>query len=727
MPTSPIKKTLVALGLFLAMTYHVVGAWAMPDPPRRGLALSGQQEQWLEKNSPLRAGVWTDSPPLAFTEVDGKPRGIVVDYLSLIERRLGARLSLRVYSSMAKAQAGLRRGEVDLAPVVLDGPDRDLTYSEPFLSVPVVVMTRAESSGINGLADLAGKLLMVKSLHPAEFWFRRDHPQIKLAPLEDDGGLWTVAEGRADGMIGGLLDLVWAARSQGISNLKVALATGYSYQLALAMRPEQAPLAEIVNQVLATLGQDERQEIYHRWAPVQVDGLDWGQVWRFGGVTLGLGLMLLGLVIYWNRRLAAEVKRRREAEAVLTSTKRRFETVFQSQLDAILVLDSSHPPLIVDCNGAAERVFGYRKEDMLGRGTSILHLDHEHQERLLDRLYQGMTQQGFFHESDYEMIRQDGRVFPCELSIAPLSDDQGERLGWICVVRDVSERKLAQEERRRLFDLSPDLLSIMDFDGYFREINLSWTKVTGWSQEQLKARPWHELVHPDDRPAIRDAGRRLIHGQTVTDFENRFKCKDGSWIWLNWSSSALASHGLVYSVAHDITQRKRMEGELARLATTDWLTGVANRQHFLELASQEFKRSRRYGKPMMVVMIDMDRFKDINDTYGHAMGDELLRQAARACRQSLRDSDIFGRLGGEEFAAVLVEADLDEGRMVAERLREALAGLRTGLETDGPVCTASLGLAQMDPRDQRLDDLLKRASAALYQAKRTGRNLVAQL
>lgn len=714
-------KIMIALWLAVATAAPAGIVAAMPEAPRRTVTLTSQQEQWLESNRLLRVGIWIDSPPLAFIEVDGQPRGIVVDYLSLIERRLGARLSPRVYATLAKAQAGLRRGEVDLAPVVLDGPDRDLTYSDPFLSVPVVVMTRDDSSGLDGMADLAGKLLMVKSLHPAEFWTRRDHPQVKLVPVNDDGGLWAVAEGRADGMIGGLLDLVWAARSQGVSNLKVAFATGYNYQLALAMRPEQAPLAGIVNQLLVGVGESERQEIYHRWAPVQVSGLDWGQIWRIGGVALGLGLTILGLILYWNRRLAAEVKRRRQAEAVLTSTKRRFETVFQSQQDAILVLDSSHPPLIVDCNGAAERIFGYRKEDMLGRGTSLLHLDQEHQKRLLDRLYQGITRQGFFHESDYEMIHQDGRVFPCELSIAPLSDDQGERLGWIYVVRDVSERKLAQEERRRLFDLSPDLMSIMDFDGYFREINLSWTRVTGWSQEQLKSRPWHELVHPDDRPAIRDAGRRLIHGQTVTDFENRFRCKDGSWIWLNWSSSALASHGLVYSVAHDITQRKRMEGELARLATTDWLTGVANRQHFLDLASHEFKRSRRYGKPMMVVMIDMDRFKDINDTYGHAMGDELLRQAARACRHSLRDSDIFGRLGGEEFAAVLVEADLIEGRMVAERLREALAGLASHI----PVCTASLGLAQMDERDQRLEDLLKRASAALYQAKRSGRNLVA--
>lgn len=727
MPNLSLPKVLIVfLTLFSLALFPAATTSAQEGGARAGALLTDQQKLWLESNPLIRIGLWSDTPPVVFTESDGRPRGIVVDYLEAIERQ-GVRLNPRVYPNLAEALDGLRRGEIDLIPSALQAADRDLVYTKPFVSIPLVVMTREGLEGLNSLEDFKGKVLMVNQGHAVEAWVRRDHPAIKLVPVNNGGGLWAVAEGRADGIIGGLNGLVWSARANGVNNLKVAFATEYIYQLAFGVRREYAPLAAILDRMLESLPDSEKREIYHRWAPVRGNGVDWDQVWRLGGTSLGLGLLLVGLVLYWNRRLSSEVKRRRQAEAVLTSTKRLFETVFQSQQDAILVLDSSRPPLIVECNGAAERIFGYRKDDMLGRGTSLLHLDQEHQDRLLNRLYHSMTQQGFFHESDYEMIRQDGQVFPCELSIAPLSDGDGERLGWICVVRDVSERKLAQEERRRLFDLSPDLMSIMDFDGYFREINLSWTKVTGWSEEQLKARPWHDLVHPDDRSAIRDAGRRLMHGQAVTNFENRFKCKDGSWIWLNWSSSALASHGLVYSVAHDITQRKRMEGELVRLATTDWLTGVANRQHFLELAQQEFKRSWRYGKPMMVVMIDLDRFKDINDTYGHAMGDEVLRQAAKVCRGSLRDSDIFGRLGGEEFAAVLVEADLVEGRMVAERLREALAGLRLGLEDGGPVCTASLGLAQMCQQDQRLDDLLKRSSSALYKAKRSGRNLVAQI
>ncbi len=726
MPNLSLPKVLLVIALVFQGIFPPELASAQENGSGGGALLSEQQRLWLESNPLLRIGIWSDTPPVVFTESAGGPRGIVVDYLEAIERQ-GVRLNPRIYPSMAEALEGLRRGEVDLIPSALDVPDRDLVYTQAFVSFPVVVMTREGLEGVNSLADFKGKVLMVSRRHAAEVWVRRDYPEIKLVPVNNGGGLWAVAEGRADGVIGGLSGLVWSARANGVSNLKMAFATEYVYQVGFGVRREYAPLAIILDQVLKSLSESEKQDIYQRWAPVRMSGVDWDQVWRLGGASLGMGLLLVGLVLYWNRRLSNEVKRRRQAETVLTRTKRLFETVFQSQQDAILVLDSSRPPLIVECNGAAERIFGYRRDDMLGRGTGLLHLDQEHQDRLLNRLYHSMTQQGFFHESDYEMIRQDGRVFPCELSIAPLSDGEGERLGWIFVVRDVSERKLAQEERRRLFDLSPDLMSIMDFDGYFRELNLSWTKVTGWSEEQLKARPWHELVHPDDRSAIRDAGRRLMHGQTVTDFENRFKCKDGSWIWLNWSSSALASHGLVYSVAHDITQRKRMEGELVRLATTDWLTGVANRQHFLELANQEFKRSWRYGKPMMVVMIDLDRFKDINDTYGHAMGDEVLRQAAKVCRGSLRDSDIFGRLGGEEFAAVLVEADLVEGRMVAERLREALAGLRMGLEDGGPVCTASLGLAQMCEQDQRLDDLLKRSSSALYKAKRSGRNLVAQI
>ncbi|MDA8124232.1 MAG: GGDEF domain-containing protein [Deltaproteobacteria bacterium] len=169
---------------------------------------------------------------------------------------------------------------------------------------------------------------------------------------------------------------------------------------------------------------------------------------------------------------------------------------------------------------------------------------------------------------------------------------------------------------------------------------------------------------------------------------------------------------------------KRAQVELQRIATTDFLTGIANSRSFLEAGEREIQRKRRYGRPLAALMFDLDHFKEINDTYGHAAGDKVLVTLSAVCKKLLRDIDVFGRLGGEEFAMLLPETDLAGARVTAERLREAVA--EAAIETERAVLhvTISIGVSEMGPADDLLDAVLKRADDAMYQAKRGGRNRV---
>jgi diguanylate cyclase (GGDEF)-like protein len=168
---------------------------------------------------------------------------------------------------------------------------------------------------------------------------------------------------------------------------------------------------------------------------------------------------------------------------------------------------------------------------------------------------------------------------------------------------------------------------------------------------------------------------------------------------------------------------KSAQVELQRLATTDFLTGISNNRSFFETGEREIQRARRYGRPLGLLMFDIDHFKRINDTYGHAAGDQVLVAIAAACRNFLRDIDVFGRLGGEEFAILLPETDLAGGKTTAERLRKAIAetGIEAGAATTLHV-TISLGVSVLSPEDDQIEQVLKRADDAMYQAKRDGRN-----
>ncbi len=164
--------------------------------------------------------------------------------------------------------------------------------------------------------------------------------------------------------------------------------------------------------------------------------------------------------------------------------------------------------------------------------------------------------------------------------------------------------------------------------------------------------------------------------------------------------------------------------ELEALATTDSLTGINNRRNFFVLAKDEIARSRRYQRPLTALMIDIDRFKDVNDKHGHAIGDKVLRALAQACITTLRETDIFARLGGDEFVILLPETD--DGREQADRLRRTLERMRTSLDDDTDLAiTVSIGVASARPEDETIDDVLGRADEALYEAKQRGRNCIA--
>jgi diguanylate cyclase (GGDEF)-like protein len=160
------------------------------------------------------------------------------------------------------------------------------------------------------------------------------------------------------------------------------------------------------------------------------------------------------------------------------------------------------------------------------------------------------------------------------------------------------------------------------------------------------------------------------------------------------------------------------------LATTDGLTGLSNRRSLFHLAERSFAAATRYGRPLTALMFDIDHFKRVNDTYGHGVGDEVLREIARRCESGVREVDILGRYGGEEFVALLPETGLDGAMGVAERLRTSVGG--TPIETSaGPIpITISAGVAALGGGCASLKDLLEQADAALYDAKHSGRNRV---
>ncbi|NMC78611.1 MAG: diguanylate cyclase [Chloroflexi bacterium] len=176
-------------------------------------------------------------------------------------------------------------------------------------------------------------------------------------------------------------------------------------------------------------------------------------------------------------------------------------------------------------------------------------------------------------------------------------------------------------------------------------------------------------------------------------------------------------------ILRNVTSRKLAEKELQLLAITDPLTGIYNRRHFFERAQYEIQRSRRYGKPLSVILFDVDEFKDVNDTFGHSTGDMVLMALAQRCQKGLRETDMLARFGGEEFIVLLPETDLPHACQTAERLRHSVEEMQVATWAGLAQVTISLGIASLEmPGDYSLDKLLDHADRALYYSKDKGRN-----
>jgi diguanylate cyclase (GGDEF)-like protein/PAS domain S-box-containing protein len=281
----------------------------------------------------------------------------------------------------------------------------------------------------------------------------------------------------------------------------------------------------------------------------------------------------------------------------------------------------------------------------------------------------------------------------------------------VLTIRAMRRHRELEEERDRFFTMSLDMLCIAGVDGYFKRVNPAFG-VLGWSAEELRSRPFLDFVHPDDVSATNAVMDTLEQGVPLVHFENRYRCKDGSYRWLQWSCRPAGK--VLYAAATDVTARKEMEevgkkhaDEMRALTLVDELTNLGNRRGFVTLARQYLRNATRNKQRAVVLFIDLDGLKAINDQHGHQAGDAAIRSMADVLRKTFRDADILARLGGDEFVALA--ADCADPAPPLRRMEALLKAENL---------SASVGYSHFDPaQPESVETLVKRADEAMYVEK----------
>jgi len=283
------------------------------------------------------------------------------------------------------------------------------------------------------------------------------------------------------------------------------------------------------------------------------------------------------------------------------------------------------------------------------------------------------------------------------------------------------ELELSEQRFRQLADAAFETI-IIHSKGRIIDCNDAAVELYGLSKEELIGRQAIDLVAP---PRPKEGDDWTLHA-TDKAIEGVHLRADGKVpVEVRSRTIQLKGEAALVTAVRDITAHKQMETYLNSIANSDVLTGVGNRRYFLEVGKKEYLRSRRYAQPLSLLMMDIDKFKSINDTYGHDIGDLALKALAKICVDTLRTSDLFARLGGEEFAAILPSTGIEGAVQLAERLRANIEAMLTPSPKGDIRFTVSMGVTQMQGNaEEDMDVMLNRADRGLYQAKEGGRNRV---
>ena len=343
-------------------------------------------------------------------------------------------------------------------------------------------------------------------------------------------------------------------------------------------------------------------------------------------------------------------------------------------------------------------------------------------------------------EFEERIVRPNGEVRLLESQGEVQTDAEGEVIRMIGVCQDVTARRAAEvaareaEERfRSAFEHGPVGIALIDVSsgrrGRYLEVNRAICEISGYSEDELLTTSRQAITHPEDAEAEQGLFDQLMAGEIQAySVENRTLRPDGEWIWTSVNTSVVRDdHGKpLYAIlqVQDVSERKRFEGQLQYLADHDPLTGLFNRRRFEEELSRQVAFNSRYGPTGAVLVVDLDHFKYVNDTLGHAIGDEMIGRIGSLLRERLRETDVVARLGGDEFAILLPSADEQQARLVGEEIVKAVRTQTVALSSERSLrLTACVGVALFGQEyDVGHEAVLVNADIAMYEAKEAGRD-----
>ncbi len=547
------------------------------------VSLTPAEQLWLKNNqSRVVLAVETGYPPFVFLDSKDQPAGLAHDYLLLIETKLGVHFRQRQFSSLDNILSKARSGEVHIINAVTKTPQRSefLSFTEPFISMPNVIVVRKERSGKLLEKDLAGlKVSLVKSYAITEHLIKSGL-DMEIDLVQDDlGAILNVSFGRSDAAVIDLATATYLISLKGITNLRVAGEASSGINLSMGIPHSATPLRGILQKGLDAISQDERGKIQQRWIHAKNGSIFSHRFWIAVVASVAAIFGVMAGILLWNRTLRRLVDIRTEDLAkekqTLQLSEKRFRNIVESQTEFF----GRYLPdgVLTFVNDPLARFTGVAVGNLLGK--SFYPLIHSDDRDEVARRIEAIRRENSTVEIECRIVRPDGTIRWSHWRQTGIFDEQGalveyQTVGWDVTERRAAEEALRQSQQRLNFYVDHSPMGTIELDSEL--IVTRWAgeaeKIFGWTQEEIVGKPIMDLqmIYEEDMPIVQSAMQQLIDGSKYVVTSNRNYTKERKVITCEWYNTPLTdAQGHMVSVLSqvlDVTERKRNETykEMAR-------------------------------------------------------------------------------------------------------------------------------------------------------------------
>ncbi|MGF2617870.1 diguanylate cyclase [Rossellomorea vietnamensis] len=427
--------------------------------------------------------------------------------------------------------------------------------------------------------------------------------------------------------------------------------------------------------------------------------------------------------------IARDITERRKRDKEIERVKKRLELIWNSTADAVYTIDKKAN--FTQVNEAFANLLGWTEEELLAdrKITIIPNACNEDLNGILEKLHKGETISSLHAQRKHK----DGSLVDVLASYSPFLDNKGRFDGAAVIYKDITEQlkfqkqlQESEEKYRLIAEHSSDLIKVLDLQGNVLYASPSHQHILNIDPEYYVNKSFKTFLHQEDMYKLDSFIGRIIQTKEADSVQIRAAKKNGEWVWIDSVGTPVMDEEdniiKIITEGRDVSERKLYEEKLKKLALYDHLTELPNRRLFIKELKNAMETSSRTQTKLGVMFMDLDRFKWVNDTMGHDVGDQLLVEFSKRVRSCLREEDLLARFAGDEFLVMV--PDLKEESQIYPIAERILNSLQEDWEIEGQrfSTTSSMGIAFYQPYDQNYKDLLRYADEALYKAKERGKN-----